>query len=116
MQIRKPIVAGQFYPGQHDSCLAEINEYVRQSSIAESLPETIVAGIVPHAGWTFSGALAMIVFWAIKQQHEKVNTFIIFGAAHGYFGCTAALFDKGFWQTPLGDVAIDEEIAGKRGQ
>jgi AmmeMemoRadiSam system protein B len=111
MQARKPIVAGQFYPGQHDSCIDEINECLDERTLSESLPEIIVAGIVPHAGWTFSGSLAALVFSAIKQQHEKVHTFVIFGAAHGYFGALPAVCDRGFWETPLGEVAIDEELA-----
>jgi len=111
MQARKPIVAGQFYPGQHDSCIDEINRYLDAGTLPESLPETIVAGIVPHAGWTFSGSLAALVFSAIRQQHEKVHTFVIFGAAHGYFGQASAVYDRGSWITPLGEVAIDEELA-----
>jgi AmmeMemoRadiSam system protein B len=111
MQARKPIVAGQFYPGQHDSCVDEIKECLEARTLSESLPETIVAGIVPHAGWTFSGSLAALVFSAIKQRHEKVHTFVIFGAAHGYFGPTPAIDDSDFWETPLGNVGIDEMIA-----
>jgi len=111
MQKRKPIVAGQFYPGQHDSCIDEINECLDARTLGEPLPETIVAGIVPHAGWTFSGSLAAMVFSAIKQQHEKVHTFVIFGAAHGYFGQSPAVYDRGSWLTPVGEVAIDEELA-----
>jgi len=104
-------VAGQFYPSQHDSCVEEINQCLDQITPSESLPETLVAGIVPHAGWTFSGPLAMLVFSAIKQQHEKVNTFIVFGAAHSYFGESPAVYDKGSWITPLGEIAVDEELA-----
>ncbi len=111
MQTRKPIVAGQFYPSQHDSCVDEINQCLDQITSSESLPETLVAGIVPHAGWTFSGQLAVQVFSAIKQQHEKVNTFIVFGAAHGYFGESPVVYDKGSWITPLGEIAVDEELA-----
>ncbi len=112
MQTRKPIVAGQFYPAQNDSCVAEINECLEAGEPGESLPETIVAGIVPHAGWTFSGALAAMVFSAIKRQHERVNTFVIFGATHGYFGQLPAVYDTGSWITPLGEVFIDQELAG----
>ena len=111
MQKRKSIVAGQFYPGQYDSCVDEINECLDARTLSEPLPETIVAGIVPHAGWTFSGSLAALVFLAIKQQHEKVHTFVIFGAAHGYFGQSPVVYDRGSWITPLGEVAIDEELA-----
>jgi AmmeMemoRadiSam system protein B len=129
MQKRKPIVAGQFYPAQPDSCVAEINacleavkpitgELVESSGSLSTSgrpsrdgPETIVAGIVPHAGWTFSGHLAALVFSAIKQQHERVNTFVIFGATHGYFGRLPAVYDAGSWVTPLGEVFIDQELA-----
>ncbi|MHC4062178.1 MAG: AmmeMemoRadiSam system protein B [Planctomycetota bacterium] len=111
MQTRKPIVASQFYPGHCDSCVDEINQCLEQATLSGQLPDTIVAGIVPHAGWTFSGPLAALVFSAIRQQHEKVHTFIIFGAAHGYFGRTPAVYEAGGWTTPLGDVAIDEELA-----
>jgi hypothetical protein len=66
---------------------------------------------VPHAGWTFSGPAAALVFSAVKERHENVHTFIIFGAAHGYFSRTPALYDKGNWITPLGEVAVDEQLA-----
>ncbi len=111
MQARKPIVAGQFYPGQSESCVAEINQCLEQGMLSEPLPETIVAGIVPHAGWTFSGALAAMVFSAVKQQHKKVDTFVIFGAAHSCFGDVPAVYQTGSWTTPLGDVVIDEDLA-----
>ena len=65
MRTRNPIVAGQFYPGRQGSCVDEIKEYLEGGSLSESLPETIVAGIVPHAGWTFSGSLAALVCSAI---------------------------------------------------
>jgi len=111
MQTRRPIVAGQFYPAQHDACVGEINQCLEEQTISDALPETIVAGIVPHAGWVFSGSLAAMVFSSIKQQHEKVNTFVLFGATHGYFGNMPAVYDTGSWMTPLGEAAIDEELA-----
>ena len=111
MHTKKPIVAGQFYPAEHNSCVEEISHYLEQTTLSEGLPEAIVAGIVPHAGWAFSGSLAAMVFAAIKQVHEKVHTFVIFGAAHGYFGPEAAVDDSNFWQTPLGNAAVDTDLA-----
>lgn len=111
MEKRKAIVAGQFYPEQHDSCIEEINEFLAEELPAEMLPENIVAGIVPHAGWTFSGALATMVFSTVKQQYDKVHTFVLFGAAHSYFGSAPAVYDRGFWVTPLGEISVDEELA-----
>ena len=111
MQKRKPIVAGQFYPGRHDQCVEEINQCLGEVTLNKPLPDTIVAGIVPHAGWAFSGATAATVFSAIKQIHPTVHTFVIFGAAHGYLGQPPAVYDKGVWSTPLGEIAIDEGLA-----
>jgi len=111
METRKPIVAGQFYPGRKDSCVDEIKECLDAAPITQQLPETIAAGIVPHAGWTFSGAVAAMVFAAVKKRHEQVDTFVIFGAAHSYYGSMPVLYDRGAWATPLGDAAIDAELA-----
>jgi AmmeMemoRadiSam system protein B len=119
MRTRKPIVAGQFYPGRLSSCVAEIEECLSFDKAqdrearkpGESLPETIAAGIVPHAGWTFSGNLAAMVFSAVKKRHEEVHTFVIFGAAHSYFGPMPALDDSDFWETPLGDIAVNKDLA-----
>jgi AmmeMemoRadiSam system protein B len=111
MQTRKPVVAGQFYAGTPDACLAELNECLTEREIEVPLPDTIVAGIVPHAGWVFSGSLAAIVFSAIKKQNSSVDTFVIFGASHRYHGLEPVLYDKGVWLTPLGEVLIDEELA-----
>jgi AmmeMemoRadiSam system protein B len=111
MQIRKAIVAGQFYPGHKEACAAEIEQCLHERAISQELPQTIVAGIVPHAGWVFSGSLAALVFSAIKQQNKIVDTFVIFGAAHGYYGKTPAVFNEGRWSTPIGQIDTDEELA-----
>jgi AmmeMemoRadiSam system protein B len=111
MQIRKAIVAGQFYPGRKEACVAEIDQCLNERTITQELPETIVAGVVPHAGWVFSGSLAALVFSAIKKQHKSVDTFVIFGAAHGYYGQTPAVYNEGGWSTPVGQIDIDEDLA-----
>lgn len=111
MQTRKAIVAGQFYPDQYDSCIEQINECLDMSSFDGILPETITAGIVPHAGWTFSGSLAALLFSCIRERHEKVHAFVILGAAHSYFGNLPAVYDSGFWETPLGQIKVNNELA-----
>ena len=111
MNIRKPAVAGQFYPGSEKQCRTEIIDCLTDRPVSCKLPETIAAGIVPHAGWTFSGGLACMVFAAIEKVEKTVDTFIIFGTAHSYFGANAAVYDKGGWLTPMGEIKIDEELA-----
>ena len=112
MTARKPAVAGQFYPGTEKQCKAEIADCITDRPLTGAkLPEKIVAGIVPHAGWTFSGDLAAMVFAAIEKANKTVDTFVIFGAVHSYFDSSAAVYDKGSWQTPMGEIKIDEQLA-----
>lgn len=111
MGIRKSVVAGQFYPADRKGCVAELNECLTEGAFEGRLPDKIVAGIVPHAGWTFSGDLAGRVFGAIKKVDGEVDTFVIFGAAHRYIGRDAAIYDRGAWLSPLGEISIDEELA-----
>jgi len=111
MQARKPAVAGQFYPGDNRTCVKEIKMCLEDRELPKKLPEVIVAGIVPHAGWTFSGDVAGLVFNAIRRVHAHVDTFIILGAVHYPCGKNAAVYAHGAWQTPLGDAVIDEAVA-----
>jgi AmmeMemoRadiSam system protein B len=111
--IRRPAVAGQFYAGTRRECLAEINECLPKGPLSMALPETIVAGIVPHAGWVFSGDLAAMVFAAIKQIKQEPDTFILFGAAHGCCDMCPVIFPEGAWETPLGQIEIDAELTSQ---
>ncbi len=111
MKMRQPIVAGQFYPAGRDACLAEVRQCLEAGPLPETLPESIAGGIVPHAGWTFSGSTAAKVFAAIKARHDRVDTFVICGSAHGYFGSQPAADDHDTWQTPLGTIGVDRALA-----
>jgi AmmeMemoRadiSam system protein B len=110
MQIRKPAVAGQFYPEDRETCLAEIRQCLPAEVPGEGLPVPLIGGLVPHAGWTFSGALAALVFAAVKRQRGTVGTFVICGAAHGYFGSQPAVDGSDAWETPLGTTQIDASL------
>ncbi|MEN8127220.1 MAG: AmmeMemoRadiSam system protein B, partial [Planctomycetota bacterium] len=112
MNVRKPAVAGQFYGGSRAQCLAEIDECLPLRDLTVELPNPVIGAIVPHAGWVFSGELAAKAFQAIRQANQDVDTFVIFGAAHRYFG-GAVVYDSGAWETPLGQVEIDAELAAE---
>ncbi|MEA3369019.1 MAG: AmmeMemoRadiSam system protein B [Candidatus Ratteibacteria bacterium] len=100
---REPFVAGQFYPGRADLIKKEIDKYhIKGGSKRE------VKGILsPHAGYIYSGKVAGAVF----SQIANPDTVIILGPAHRAVGVTGALWKEGNWQTPLGSVEIDQELA-----
>jgi MEMO1 family protein len=110
MKTRKPVVAGQFYPGTRQSCLADVQRCIETGTLPADLPSSIIAGIVPHAGWTFSGHVAAMVFSAVKQRSYNVATFIICGACHGYSGPDPVVEDHDQWETPLGSIPVDTDL------
>lgn len=109
MSVRYPAVAGQFYPGSSKQCQAEIADCLAQLGRPAGFSGQAVGGIVPHAGWVFSGAVAAGVLSTLTT--EPVETFVVFGAMHRYLSRSAgAVFAQGRWETPLGTVEIDEQL------
>ena len=109
LPVRQPAVAGQFYPGDRASCVRMIEQCVPDDPDLD-LPDRIVAGLVPHAGWTFSGAVAARVFAAVKTLGVP-ETFVILSAMHRWGTSRPAVYARGRWATPLGEVEVDEELA-----
>ena len=67
-------------------------------------------GIVsPHAGLMYSGSVAGAVYSSI----ELPDTFVLIGPNHTGLGAPVSLMTKGEWETPLGRVRIDEELAAR---
>jgi len=110
MMVRMPVVAGQFYPDSEQACRQELSRYIPAELDESQLPRRIVAGIVPHAGWVCSGAVAGKVFKAISLRAEPA-TFVLFGAVHTYGVNTPAIFAAGCWESPLGRSQIDQRLA-----
>lgn len=109
MRIRRPVVAGQFYPADRAGCVRMIQESLPKE-VPLDLPRPIVAGIVPHAGWVYSGPIAAKVFAAIQAQGTP-DTIVLVSADHRWGSPLAALYGSGAWLTPLGEVPVDEELA-----
>lgn len=111
--LRKPIVAGRFYPKEPEEIENQLRVYTAYDIEPSILPDKILAGIVPHAGWICSGKVAGKVFKAIKEKNKNTtpDTFIIYGAVHQYGVRRPSIYPRGMWQSPIGKVEIDEELA-----
>ncbi len=110
MPTREPVVAGTFYPGTREACLAEVQACLETGPLPETVPESIVAAIVPHAGWTFSGSVAALAFRALAACGRTPETLVVCGTAHSYFGSKPADDDNDQWQSPLGNVTVDRVL------
>ena len=110
MTIRRAFSAGGFYDGSPAQCAVAAADLMSAARVPPGLPAVLFGGLVPHAGWPYSGRLAAMTFKALCTAGE-VRTFVLFGADHFGVVQMGEVFDAGVWQTPLGDVAVDEELA-----
>jgi len=109
MMVREPSLADSWYPGSREACIKAI-EALRPKKPAAELPGRPVAGIVPHAGWTFSGSTALAVLDAIRSRRTP-KTFVLLGFCHHRRLARSAVFAEGGWNTPLGLVEVDGRLA-----
>lgn len=101
--VRHAVVAGQFYPS-HPSRLKEM---IAGMVDEKSQREDALGLILPHAGYPYSGPVAAAAISRIKFK----ETFIILGPNHTGMGKALSIMTSGNWETPLGSIDIDEELA-----
>jgi MEMO1 family protein len=106
--LRHPAVAGRFYPGDSDELRAEAQEYLTQASSTGQGAVRALGCIAPHAGYMYSGHVAGAVFARVEVPRRCV----VLCPNHTGVGRALAIMSEGAWQTPLGDVPIDAELAG----
>lgn len=116
MNVRRPWVAGAFYPADPESLTNSIKNCFNHPLGPGELPSDIsqkrdtVAIICPHAGYVYSGPTAAHSYHHIATE-PKPETIVILGPNHTGWGNPVSLWGVGAWETPLGQVRIDEELA-----
>lgn len=111
MATRRADFAGSWYPGKESECVLTIEEFLKGSVECPSSEKAKCGGIVPHAGWYYSGKVACNVIRCMKGQIEP-DTIIIFGR-HLHPGSGNYIMTEGRWASPLGELIIDGELAEK---
>ncbi|MFQ6082935.1 MAG: AmmeMemoRadiSam system protein B [Candidatus Aminicenantia bacterium] len=101
--LRKAVVSGQFYPDKKESLLRMIEEMINK----EIKKEKAIALISPHAGYIYSGKVAGAVF----SSAYLPQNFLILGPNHTSIGASIAIYGEGEWETPLGRVQVNKELA-----
>lgn len=116
--MREPAVAGQFYPENPDDLKRTIEQSFlhplgpgKVPLLSEVRLGRIVGGIVPHAGYIYSGPVAAHFYSALAQDGFP-ETFIIIGPNHTGIGSMVSLYLDDF-KTPLGIVRVDRELGKK---
>lgn len=101
--VRQPAVAGRFYPANPERLRADIESYLSPAS-----PNSrVIACMVPHAGYMYSGPVAGAVF----SRLEITASCVVLAPNHTGRGHPLAIMNEGAWRTPLGEVPIDVDLA-----
>lgn len=106
--IRKPAVAGQFYPGDPKELKTLVDDLL-EAAKAVPIPGEIIALVSPHAGYAYSGAIAASAYKQV--QGKRLDVVILIGPSHreGFPG--SSVCNKDGFETPLGIVPIDKTVA-----
>lgn len=109
ISIRQPVAAGNFYSSDAEMLKKQIGGSISHKLGPKGFKkQDFIAAIAPHAGYVYSGPVAAWVYSRIEMAN-----YIILGPNHTGMGEQFAVMKKGLWKTPLGEVAIHEEVAEK---
>ena len=109
MNTRKAVFAGSWYPASAEDCELAIKEFLTQTPTSERDGETWLGGIVPHAGWYYSGQIACDVIHRLKDEVSP-DLVVLFGM-HLHAGSSNHMMPTGARETPFGELPVAEELA-----
>ena len=109
-EVRKATGAGQWYPADPQELANMVDGFLKQANLGGAPAAEPIAIIVPHAGYIYSGQVAAYAYK--KIEGIKYDTVVVIGDTHtGRGRSDIAVYAKGAFETPLGRVPIDEEVA-----
>jgi hypothetical protein len=106
-RIRRPAVAGTFYPGDPRQLAAEVDELLDGVERFEPRMGHPKALIVPHAGYIYSGPVAAAAYDELAPARGIVKRVVLLGPVHRVPVRGLALPLSDGFETPLGRVPID---------
>lgn len=117
MRKRLPVVSGYFYPDNKEELESLIKWSFTHKIGPGTLPTTsstrrkeVVGYIAPHAGYVYSGPVAAHTYFQMALD-GKPETVIIMGTNHTGYGALVSIYPNGAWETPLGSLEVDSELA-----
>lgn len=108
MRIRHQQVAGYFYPAEKEKLQNDI-ALMLQTSKSEKSFNKIFGIVSPHAGYVYSGKTAAYAYNILRDKAYK--TVIVISPSHSEYFPGISIYDGDAYETPLGIVEINNELA-----
>jgi AmmeMemoRadiSam system protein B/AmmeMemoRadiSam system protein A len=109
-EIKRPAVAGLFYPAEPDALQAQVEAHVARARAPRVAIKALVA---PHAGYVYSGPIAGTGYTAVKPLTAQVRRIVLLGPAHRVRVEGIAAPSSVAFATPLGAVPVDREAMAR---
>ena len=109
-KIRKPSVAGMFYPADKNKLSEQINFLLDITKSNETF-KNITGLVTPHAGYLYSGKTAAYAFNTIANKNYE--TVIIISPSHKEYFSGISIYDGDGYETPLGIAEINKDVKEK---
>ncbi len=109
-EVRKPAVAGSFYPGDGKTLSRQVREFLSRAAKEEVAGE-IVGLVSPHAGYMYSGLVAAHAFKTVEGM--KFDAVVVVAPSHRVRFQGASVYDRGGYETPLGVLPIEKDLCQK---
>jgi AmmeMemoRadiSam system protein B/AmmeMemoRadiSam system protein A len=107
-QVRPSGLAGTWYPDDPDGLAEMVDGFLDAVEPVDGQPLAIV---VPHAGFVYSGPVAAHGFKQLEEGEYEVA--VIIAADHQLpLSKPISVWAEGGFETPLGVVPVDEQLAG----
>jgi AmmeMemoRadiSam system protein B len=108
-EVRPAAVAGLFYPADAEELSAMVDMELQASAIRPEDPPP-KALIAPHAGYVYSGPVAASAYATLGAAASAIRRVVLLGPAHRVSLEGMAVPTVGAFETPLGEVPLDEEL------
>lgn len=102
--IRRPAVAGAFYPADPQQLRAMVEGLLAAAGAAGPVPKAIIA---PHAGFIYSGPIAASAYARLRPAAGTITRVVLMGPSHRVAFRGLAVTSADAYASPLGPVAID---------
>jgi len=109
-EIRKPAVAGTFYPADVRILSQQVKEFLSRAK-KENISGEVIGLISPHAGYMYSGQVAAYAFKLLEGK--KFDVVVVVAPSHRAYFRGASVYDRGSYETPLGLVPVNQELCKK---
>jgi AmmeMemoRadiSam system protein B/AmmeMemoRadiSam system protein A len=107
--VFRSTLAGQWYPPDADTLGKQVGQLFQKTDVAST--NDIIALILPHAGYQYSGRTAAMGLASLGKQYKRI---IVIGPSHRMpMEDVLSIPRETAYQTPLGEVAIDVEFINK---